>query len=63
MNGTIAQEWEGAAFKAYLQQYDALEKQVKSFTDLLGNINKQLDKYADTIQQRDAEDAKGFGFK
>ncbi|PPG88558.1 WXG100 family type VII secretion target, partial [Rathayibacter rathayi] len=32
------------------------------FEELLVNINEQLNKYADTIAERDAQDAQSFGF-
>jgi len=62
MNGTIAEEWKGAAFEAYLNQYDQLAKSVQQFELLLEDINKQLVKYADTVAERDAQDAQSFGF-
>lgn len=61
MNGTIAQEWKGSAFNAYLQQYQQLEGDVRKMEELLVNINQQLNKYAETVAQRDASDAKSFG--
>lgn len=61
MNNTIAQEWKGQAFQAYLQQYQQLEGSVKKMEELLVSINNQLNKYADTVAQRDAADAKSFG--
>ncbi|GAX48313.1 WXG100 family type VII secretion target [Pseudolactococcus reticulitermitis] len=61
-NKEIESQWQGAAFQAYLQQYQQLKKNVVQFENLLVDINKQLDKYAQTIEQRDAEDAKSFGF-
>ena len=62
MNSTIAEEWKGQAFQAYLQQYDQLQESVRKFEDLLVSINEQLNKYADTIAERDAQDAQSFGF-
>lgn len=62
MNSTIAEEWKGAAFEAYLAQYDQLYKSVQQFEDLLESINGQLNKYADTVRERDAQDAQSFGF-
>lgn len=61
-NKDIESQWQGAAFKAYLQQYQQLKKNVVQFENLLVDINKQLDKYAQTIAERDAQDAKSFGF-
>lgn len=61
MNNTIAQEWKGQAFQSYLNQYQQLEGDVKKMEELLVNINQQLNKYAQTVAQRDAADAKSFG--
>jgi WXG100 family type VII secretion target len=61
MNNQIGQEWQGQAFQSYLQQFNQLEGQVKKFEELLTNINQQLNKYADTVAQRDAQDAHSFG--
>jgi WXG100 family type VII secretion target len=62
MNSTIAEQWKGQAFQAYLEQYNQLEVSVKKFEELLVSINEQLNKYADTILERDAQDAQSFGF-
>ncbi|MDE3283261.1 hypothetical protein AUQ39_05035 [Lacticaseibacillus casei] len=61
MNNTIHEEWKGSAFEAYLAQYQELKSQVQKFEELLTNINSQLKKYAQTVQERDAADAKSFG--
>jgi len=61
MNNQIAQQWKGAAFQSYLQQYAQLEQQVIKFENLLVEINQQLTKYADTVAQRDQQDARSFG--
>lgn len=62
MNGTIAEEWKGAAFEAYLNQYNELYGKVQQFEQLLESINQQLNSYADTVAERDAQDAQSFGF-
>ena len=62
MNGTIEQEWQGAAFQAYLQQYEETEKQANQYRELLEQINQQLNQYAQTVAERDAQDAQSFGF-
>lgn len=62
MNSTIAEEWKGQAFQAYLEQYNQLEQNVRKFEELLESINQQLNKYADTVAERDAQDAQSFGF-
>jgi len=62
MNNTIHEEWQGSAFESYLEQYNQLYGQVTKFEELLESINTQLNKYANTVAERDAQDAKGFGF-
>ncbi len=62
MNHTIGEEWKGQAFQAYLEQYQQLYQNVQKFEELLENINQQLNKYADTVAERDAQDAQSFGF-
>jgi WXG100 family type VII secretion target len=62
MNSTIAEEWKGAAFEAYLRQYEQLYTSVTQFEQLLESINQQLNAYADTVAERDAQDAQSFGF-
>lgn len=62
MNETISTEWQGQAFNAYLEQYAQLKDQAVKYTELLENVNTQLNKYAQTMQDRDQQDALGFGF-
>lgn len=62
MNNTIAGEWKGAAFQSYLEQYNQLYQNVQKFEELLESINQQLNKYADTVEERDRQDAQSFGF-
>lgn len=62
MNQQIAQQWKGQAFQAYLEQYNQLEGNVKQMEQLLESINQQLNKYADTVAERDRQDAGLFGF-
>lgn len=60
MNQQIAQEWKGQAFQAYLEQYNQLEGNVKQMEQLLESINGQLNKYADTVAERDRQDASSW---
>lgn len=62
MNQQMAEQWKGQAYQAYLQQYAELEVYVGKFKELLVNINTQVTNYATTMAERDAQDAKGFGF-
>ncbi|GBG94797.1 hypothetical protein LFYK43_12560 [Ligilactobacillus salitolerans] len=61
MNSEISTEWKGQAFNAYLEQYQQLSGNVKQMEQLLQSIHSQLNKYADTVAQRDQQDAGSFG--
>jgi len=61
MNRQIEQQWRGEAFRAYLEQYNQLAGHITQFKELLENINAQLVKYANTIEERDRQDAGSFG--
>lgn len=63
MNSTIAEEWKGQMpFKHTQNNINQLEQNVRKFEELLESINQQLNKYADTVEERDAQDAQSFGF-
>ena len=61
LNSQIAEEWKGQAFNAYLEQYNQLYTQVQKFEELLASINQQLNNYAETVAERDAQDSASFG--
>ena len=60
-NSEIQSQWQGQAFQAYLQQFDQLKGNVKQMEELLESIHQQLNKYADTVAERDRQDASSFG--
>ncbi|WP_288395112.1 WXG100 family type VII secretion target [uncultured Vagococcus sp.] len=60
-NHEIQSQWQGQAFQAYLQQFDQLKGNVKQMEELLDSIHAQLNKYADTVAERDRQDAGSFG--
>jgi WXG100 family type VII secretion target len=62
MNGTIAKEWKGRAFRAYLEQHDQLHQSAVRFENLLESVYRQLDRHADTVVEPDTQDAQSFGF-
>ena len=61
MNQQIAHNWKGQAFQAYLDQYHQLEGSVKQMTQLFESIYEQLNNYANTVSERDRQDARNFG--
>ena len=62
MNSTIAEEWKGQAFQAYLEQYNYLYLIVTKFEVFLFFFILLLNKEAETVAERDAQDAQSFGF-
>ena len=60
-NGEMASQWKGQAFNAYLEQYNQLYTHVQKFEELLVSINQQLNNYAQTVAERDQQDAQSFG--
>lgn len=62
-NQVMNQEWKGQAFQSYEQQFNQLRANVRQMTDLLETINRQLVRYADTVEQRDREDSNAFGLQ
>lgn len=60
-NSEMAAQWKGQAFNAYLEQYNQLYTQVQKFEELLQSINQQLNNYAQTVAERDQQDAQSFG--
>lgn len=59
----IASEWEGQAFKQYQAQFEQLKPKVRQFSELLQQINGQLNSAAKTLDQADQDISKRFGFK
>ena len=57
----IAHNCKGQAFQAYLHQYHQLEGSVKQMTQLFESIYEQLNNYANTVSERDRQDARNFG--
>lgn len=51
----IRSNWSGTAFDSFNQQFIALTPKIKEFEQLLRDINAQLVKVADIIEQTDAD--------
>ncbi|CAM4250140.1 WXG100 family type VII secretion target [Listeria booriae] len=54
-------EWEGEAFRKFDDQFQQLKPKVKNFSDLMHQIEQQLAKTADAVQENDANLARNFG--
>lgn len=51
----IRENWEGTAFDSFDAQFEALKPKIVEFSELLRDINAQLNKVADIIEQTDAD--------
>ncbi|PGZ99175.1 WXG100 family type VII secretion target [Bacillus pseudomycoides] len=56
-------EWEGRAFQGFDQQFNELKPKVQSFSQLLHDINVQLDKTAQAVSEHDEQLSRNFGLK
>lgn len=51
----ISDNWDGSAFESFEQQFNELSPKIKEFAQLLQDINDQLVKVADIIEQTDQD--------
>lgn len=51
----ISENWDGSAFDSFEQQFNELSPKIKEFAQLLQDINAQLVKVADIIEQTDQD--------
>lgn len=58
---TLASEWEGQAFQGFDNQFNELKPKVQNFAELMQQINVQLDKTAQAMQQHDQDLSRNFG--
>ena len=63
LQDTLRSEWEGAAFQGFDQQFLELKPKVENFADLMQQINTQLDKTAQAMQQNDQDLSRNFGLQ
>lgn len=63
LQDTLRGEWEGAAFQGFDQQFNELKPKVQNFAELMQQINTQLDKTAQAMQQNDQDLSRNFGLQ
>ncbi|AJG25248.1 WXG100 family type VII secretion target [Streptococcus iniae] len=51
----ISENWEGSAFDSFEAQFSELTPKIQQFAQLLEDINQQLLKVADIVEQTDAD--------
>ena len=61
LQDTLRGEWEGAAFQGFENQFNELKPKVQNFAELMQQINTQLDKTAQAMQQNDQALSRNFG--
>ncbi|MEB3025553.1 MULTISPECIES: WXG100 family type VII secretion target [unclassified Parvimonas] len=59
----LRSEWEGQAFQGFDNQFNELKPKVQNFAELMQQINNQLDKTAQAMQQNDQALSRNFGLK
>lgn len=63
LQDTLRSEWEGQAFQGFDSQFNELKPKVQNFADLMQQINTQLDKTAQAMQQHDQDLSRNFGLR
>lgn len=56
-------EWEGRAFERFDDQFRELEPKVQNFSQLLQEIQVQLQKTAQSVQEQDEALSQNFGLR
>ncbi|MEK4801144.1 MULTISPECIES: WXG100 family type VII secretion target [Oceanobacillus] len=56
-------EWKGAAFEGFNAQFNELSPKVQNFSELLKDIETQLQKTAEAVAQQDQALAQNFGLR
>lgn len=57
----IDENWDGHAFDRFENQFNELTPKIREFIELLSDINQQLIKVADTLEQTDQDIASQIG--
>lgn len=63
LQGELSQQWEGQAFRSFDTQFEELKPKVQNFAQLMMEIQEQLTKTADAMQEQDQALSQNFGFR
>jgi len=63
LQGELSEQWQGQAFASFDQQFGDLEPKVQSFAQLMMDIQDQLTKTAEAMQEQDQALSQNFGFR
>lgn len=58
----LRSEWEGQAFVRFDDQFEQLKPKVTEFANLMDQINDQLEKTANAVEEHDQQLSQNFGF-
>src|SRR5690625_2281914 len=63
LQGDLSLQWEGQAFRSFDDQFEDLKPKVQDFTRLMMEIQEQLTKTAEAMQEQDQALSQNFGFR
>ncbi|WP_152655090.1 WXG100 family type VII secretion target [Oceanobacillus sp. CFH 90083] len=63
LQGELRDQWSGEAFTQFDNQFIELEPKVMEFSDLMKQIELQLTKTAEAVQEQDQALARNFGLR
>lgn len=58
----LRSEWEGQAFQRFDDQFNQLKPKVTEFANLMDQIEQQLQKTANAVEEQDQTLSQNFGF-
>lgn len=63
LQGELREQWEGQAFRSFDEQFNDLQPKVQNFAQLMMEIQEQLVKTAEAMEQQDQALSQNFGFR
>lgn|SRR5690625_3087888 len=63
LQGELSLQWEGQAFRSFDDQFTELKPKVENFAQLMMEIQEQLTKTAEAMQEQDQALSQNFGFR
>lgn len=63
LQNQLRAEWEGRAFDRFDEQFIQLQPKVQEFSQLMLDIQQQLEKTAQAVQDQDQALSQNFGFR
>lgn len=63
LQGELRDQWEGQAFRSFDEQFTDLQPKVQNFAELMMEIQTQLTKTAEAMQEQDQALSQNFGFR